>query len=144
MKELLIENMKQLATELGRTPTREVYCTHFNITKRTILKHFETFTDLIKSSNLTPTKTLELVSTQCAYCDSELKLPNSQVKEKNFCSISCSNRIRKIDRSTKCKNCTNIFNKTKDQVTDTCSQLCLMELGMKQRVMKDSIQRKRS
>ena len=145
MKELLIENMKQLATELGRTPTREMYCTHFNTTKRTILKNFETFTDLIESSDLIPTKnkTLDLVNTQCAYCDSELKLPNYQIKEKNFCSISCSNKIRKIDRSTKCENCNNIFDKTKDQLTNTCSTLCSMELGMKQKVMKDGVKRQR-
>lgn len=145
MKELMITNLQQLAKELNKTPSREVYCKRYGITKRTVVKYFEKYNNLVIEAGLQPTRIKELTETKCTACDIQIQLPNYRVKEHNFCSISCStsynNKLRRIDRTCTCENCETTFTKTKDKVSNTCSQLCFMELGMKQRIMKDSVNR---
>ena len=148
MKDLMIKDLQQLAKELGKTPSREVYCNRYNISKRTVIKYFEKYNNLVIEAGLQPTRIQELVDTTCTYCHIKIQLANYKIKENNFCSISCSttynNKLRSIDRTCTCENCEKVFTKTKDQVSNTCSMLCYMELGMKQRLMKDAIKRRRS
>lgn len=81
-------------------------------------------------------------------CSKEIEKMANELRKskKHFCSSSCSashnNKLRRDNtRNILCENCNNIFNKTKDKRTNTCSMLCYMELGMKNRLMKDSINR---
>ena len=65
MKELMITNLQQLAKELNKTPSREVYCKQYEITKRTVIKYFGKYNNLVIEAGLQPTRIKELTETKC-------------------------------------------------------------------------------
>lgn len=107
----------------------------------------------------------------CKYCNKSFEKTNQNITKtnNNFCSRSCAatynNKNRILDKTFRiekrrffpkltpnyiylksfviCGNCNNTYNKIGTRIANnnTCSILCHMELGMKNRIMKDSIKR---
>ena len=52
MKELIIKDLQNIANQLERTPTRVEYfeITDLKISRKTILKYFDSYTDAIKQA----------------------------------------------------------------------------------------------
>lgn len=150
MKNTIIKLLQDMTKDLGKVPTRTYFIqnTPKEISQKLVVKEFGSFTELVKMAKL-PTKK-EAVECACDECNIIFQRARYLIKPtNNFCSRSYNrsyqNKINnpnpKIDRFCICANCENTFNKTKDQVSNTCSMLCYMELGMKQRLMKNVIKR---
>lgn len=93
----------------------------------------------------------------CKQCSKEFNkrlIDIEKTNNNNFCSQSCSaiyNNKNKIRANGKyvvieknCSNCSKSYFKDGRDALNTCSQICWMEFGMKQRFMKYAIKRKRS
>lgn len=160
MNELIIQELQRLSKELNKTPTRDefVKLNTYSISKRKVTQYFSTYSAAIEAAGLEfniDIRNKGSVKTECAHCQQEIIKQNSEIKKsKNvFCSHSCSasfNNKKNLRAGGKyvpiektCLNCNNLYTKDGRDTTNTCSQLCLMELGMKQRILKDSIKRKR-
>lgn len=113
--------------------------------KELLLNTFGTYNNLLLEAEIPVTRMTGKFSTECKQCNNNLLVSFYKLKENNFCNQTCANTynnsISKKDRTSCCNNCLKSFTKTKDKVSNTCSQLCYMELGMKQRLMKDVIKR---
>lgn len=145
MKTDIINKLIEISNNLEKTPTSLEFYNLSGYSKRKITTIFGSYNQLIQEANLNPTRVAQKFIVNCKQCNEQFSLPKYRLKENNFCSQTCSNTFNnpnpKIDRTTSCKNCTTNFIKSKDKISDTCSMLCYMELGMKQRNLKDSIKR---
>lgn len=146
MKDLIIKSIQTIANELQKTPNGEYFFKSSGFSKRRIKELFGSYNTLVEEAGLTPTKTRMLFSINCKQCACEIDVPKYKLTSNNFCSRSCANIYNnpKKDRITECCNCHKNFNKTKDQVSNTCSLFCFMEFGMKNRTLSQSIKRQRS
>lgn len=152
------EELLKVVKELGRTPTRNEFIKLNTLRgchkqSLSILFGKNPYNSLLiysgVSVNISSKKEKQTII--CKECNKTTTRFKSELRKSSnyFCSSSCSaihnNKLKpKIDRTCVCENCQKDFIKIKDKVSNTCSQLCFMELGMKQRLMKNSIKRKRS
>lgn len=162
-KEQAKEELLRIATLLGKTPTRNDFLTHRELKGchkqgLTLLFGSNAYTELLRYSGLdiNITEKQAPVETECASCHIHFLKAASQIKKSinHFCSKSCSatynNRFKLksggkyVVREKVCLNCSSTYHKDGRDTTNTCSQICMMELGMKQRLMKDAIKRRRS
>ena len=159
MKDQITQELKRIAEELNRNPKREefVILNNFSISKRQLLKYFDTYTDALLSAGLQPKadrRDQGVIETNCKQCSTIIVKNKSELKksENAFCSRSCSatynNPLKPkkaegkyVLRNKTCLNCDTQYQKDGRDVATTCSQLCFMELGMKQRIMKDAVKR---
>ena len=159
MKELVIKELQRLHKELSRNPKVPEFekLNTFKISKRRLLKHFDTYTDALFEAGLQPRADRRgqgVVTLDCTQCSKEIVKNRSELKRsKNmFCSRSCaatfnnSLKPKKAEglytlREKTCSNCKSTYVKDGRDAKNTCSILCSMELGMKQRTMKEAIQR---
>lgn len=159
MKNQIIQELKRLATELKRNPKRDefVKLNIHSISKRQLLKYFETYTDALVAANLpltTDRREQGTIQTICKQCSISITKNKSELKksENTFCSKSCAathnNSLKpKQEKSVyikvpkTCISCNTTYSKDGRDATNTCSRLCFVELGMKQRIMKDVIKR---
>ncbi len=150
MQEIIIEQLKHIHKQINKVPSKVDFCKTAKIDKRKIDTLFGSYNNLVIESGLKPNRINKKIETKCKNCDKTIFKANYLHKEDgNFCSLSCSATYRNItnnpnpkkDRTCICENCNLSFEKTKDQDTNTCSRLCLMELGMKQRVLGSLIKR---
>lgn len=162
MKEQIISEIQRLSEELNKNPTRQEFekLNNFKITKRQLLKYFDTYTDALLATDLKPKadrRDMGTVITNCTECNEVITKNKSDIKKSTnlFCSSSCSaiynNKLKPkkagglyVIVEKTCLNCQNLYSKDGRDKTNTCSKFCSMELGMKQRIMKDSIKRSRS
>lgn len=88
MKELIIKDLQNIAKQLERTPTRIEYfeITNLKISRKTILKYFDSYTDAIEQAGLNK----KPIHVKCDTCQTELTRTSSTLSEHNFCSHSCS------------------------------------------------------
>lgn len=159
-KEQAKQEMLRITAELGRVPKRDEF---FKMTTLkgchkqgiSILFGKNPFNSLILFSdlevNIHSKEPKQVVN--CATCSKEIEKFASELRkhENAFCSSSCSatyNNPLKLKSNGKyvlrekvCLNCNKTYTKDGRDATQTCNQLCYMELGMKQRLMKDSINR---
>lgn len=155
-KEQAKKELLKITAELGRTPTRNEFLKLNNLKgchKQGLALLFgkNPYNSLLIFSEVKVNKASKSVTQtiNCKECNKEVIKVASSLKGSinHFCSSSCSathnNRLKpKLDRSCICENCQKDFNKTKDQVSNTCSKFCFMELGMKNRLMKDAVKRR--
>lgn len=145
MKTEIIKKLLSTKQELDKTPSGIEFYKLSGYSKRTVSKYFGTYNNLLLEANLPVTRMTGKFITTCKNCNNQLLIPNYKLKENNFCNQTCANTYNnpnpKINRTSCCDNCLKTFTKTKDQVSNTCSQFCYMELGMKNRLMKDSVKR---
>lgn len=105
MKELIIKDLQTIANQLEKTPTRDEYfkITSLKISRKTILKYFDSFTDAIEQADLNE----KPIIVNCNTCNTELKRTKATLSPNNFCNHSCSarftNTLRKITEY--CKFC---------------------------------------
>ena len=157
------EELLRIAKLLDKTPTRNEFFLHRELKGchkqgLTLLFGSSAYTELLRYSGLDVniTEKQAPVETECASCHTYFLKAASQIKKSvnHFCSRSCSatytNKLKLksggkyviIEKT--CLNCSTTYHKDGRDATNTCSQFCLMELGMKQRIMKDAIKRRRS
>lgn len=145
MKTDIINKLIEISTDLKRTPIGTEFYKLSGYSKRRVTNLFGTYNNLVEEAQLDPSKVRHKFKVNCKQCNEELLLPRYRIKENNFCSSTCSNTFNnpnpKKDRTTSCENCTITFIKSKDKISNTCSMLCYMELGMKNRLMNDSVKR---
>ena len=120
MKELIIKDLQTVANQLEKTPTRDEYfkITSLKISRKTILKYFDSYTDAIEQAGLNE----KPIIVNCNTCNTELTRTKSTLSTNNFCNHSCAakftntvrERIRKEITQT-CKHCNTILNH-KDKV----------------------------
>ena len=97
MKELIIKDLQTITNQLEKTPTKEEYfkITSLNISRKTILKYFDNFTDAIEQAGLNK----KPIHVKCNTCQKELTRTSSTLSKHNFCNHSCSaiynNSLRK-------------------------------------------------
>ena len=146
MKINIINKIIEISKDLEKTPTGLEFYKLSGYSKRTITNIFGSYNQLIKEANLKPKRIMQKFNRNCKQCNKEILLPNYKLKKNNFCSLKCSNIFNnpKINKITICENCNLNFTKSKDKVSNTCSKLCHIELGMKHRLIKDSIKREGS
>lgn len=106
----------------------------------------------------------------CKQCDKSFEKNNKDIEKtnNNFCSRSCAATYNNLNRDgynfnitkrrfflkltpnyiylksfANCQNCNTTYNKvgTRISIYNTCSNFCNMEMGMKNRIMKDAIKR---
>ena len=154
------EEMLRITTELGRVPKRDEFFKMTNLKgchKQgiSILFGKNPFNNLILYSglevNVHPKEPKQIVN--CKTCSKEIeKFANELRKHENsFCSSSCAakhnNPLKQkangkyVLKEKVCLNCTKTYTKDGRDARQTCSMFCYMELGMKQRLMKDVIKR---
>ena len=159
-KEQAKQEMIRITTELDRVPKRDEFFKMTNLKgchKQGISLLFgkNPFNTLITYSGLEVNahskEPKQIV--QCATCSKEVEKFASELRksENVFCNSSCSaiyNNPLKLKSNGKyvlkekvCLNCSKSYTKDGRDSKQTCSQLCYMELGMKQRLMRDSINR---
>ena len=145
MKTLIIQKLTEIVNNLDKTPNGVDFYKLSGVSKRTVTKYFGTYNKLLEEANITPTRTVGKFTTECKQCNQTMLVPKYKLDNNNFCSQTCANIYNnpnpKKDRKSCCDNCSKDFIKTKDKVSNTCSIICSMELGMKQRTMKEAIQR---
>ena len=88
MKELIIKDLQQIANQLEKTPTRNEYfeITTLKISRKTILKYFDSYTDALEQSGLNKKQ----ISVKCNTCQKDLIRTPSTLNKHNFCNHSCS------------------------------------------------------
>ncbi len=105
MKELIIKDLQNIAKQLERTPTRIEYfkITNLKISRKTILKYFDSYTDAIEQADLNK----KPIYVKCDTCQKELTRTPSTVSKHNFCNHSCSAVFTNTMRKDKkyCKHC---------------------------------------
>lgn len=121
MKELIITDLQTIAKQLEKTPTREEYfkITTLKISRKTILKYFDSYTDAVGQAGLNK----KPIYVKCDTCQTELTRTPSTLSEHNFCNHSCSARYNNVLRKDKkyCKYCnTELSSKHKIY----CNQKC--------------------
>ena len=159
MKKDIIKSIQELATELNRNPKRDefVKLNKHSITKRELLKHFQTYTDALIAADLSPIvdrRNLGTTEISCSNCSTLVTKANSAINHNshNFCSKSCAvtynNKLKPkradgkyIPVEKTCSNCNSTHIKDGTNITNTCSRICWIEIGMKQRLMKDIVKR---
>ena len=159
MKKDIIKSIQELATELNRNPKRDefVKLNKHSITKRELLKHFQTYTDALIAAGLNPIvdrRNLGTTEIACTNCSVIVTKMNSEINHNshNFCSRSCAatynNKLKPKRADGKyvpvektCSNCNSTYIKDGRDGTNTCSRICWIEIGMKQRIMKNVIKR---
>ena len=110
MKELIIKDLQQIANQLERTPTRVEYfeITTLKISRKTILKYFDSYTDAIKQAGLGK----KPIYVKCDTCQKDLTRTPSTLSKHNFCNHSCSaiftNPLKKDKKY--CKHCNKELN----------------------------------
>lgn len=109
MKELIIKDLQQIANQLEKTPTRNEYfeITTLKISRKTILKYFDSYTDAVEQADLGK----KPIYVKCDTCQKELTRTPSTLSKHNFCDHSCSakytNKIKpkRIKIIKECKHC---------------------------------------
>lgn len=93
----------------------------------------------------------KIIITNCKTCNKEIAKHEKEISESKsgnvFCSKSCAakynNTITKTKYTNKiCINCNKLYKPTRSKDSDNCSQLCLMEYGMKSKKLTAIIKRK--
>lgn len=92
----------------------------------------------------------KIVATNCKVCAKEIyKYEKEILNSKSgfvFCSKSCSakysNPLKSKYQHKTCLNCHTNYKPTRFKDSNNCSQLCLMEYGMKNRKLSDVVKRK--
>ena len=113
MKELIIKDLQNIAKQLSRTPTRIEYfeITNLKISRKTILKYFNSYTDAVEQAGLNK----KPIHVKCDTCQVELTRTPSTLSKHNFCNHSCSakftNQIKpkRIKQIKECLNCKKIL-----------------------------------
>lgn len=171
MKNKIINEAKRIAKELNRPPTRDEFISTLNgIKPYEYKRYFENYRDLLVQADLKSVMDSSKSQVSCKHCDKTFEKSNQDIEKtsNNFCSRSCAATYNNLNRTgytfniTKrrffprltpnyiylksfvlCENCNTIYNKigTRLSNNNTCSSFCNMELGMKNRIMKDSIKR---
>lgn len=124
MKELIIKDLQEIAKQLEKTPTRTEYfeITSLKISRKTILKYFDSYTDAIEQAGLNR----KPIYVNCDTCQKELTRTPSTLSEHNFCNHSCSAKYNNTLRKDKkyCKLCSTELN-AKHKIF--CNHTCQME-----------------
>ena len=124
MKELIIKDLQEIAKQLEKTPTRTEYfeITSLKISRKTILKYFDSYTDAIEQAGLNR----KPIYVKCDYCQIGLTRTPSTLSEHNFCNHSCSAKFTNPLKKSKkfCKLCDNELN-AKHKIF--CNHTCQME-----------------
>lgn len=114
MKELIIKDLQKIAKQLEKTPTRTEYfkTTSLDISRKTLLKYFESYTDALTAAGLGK----KPIYVNCDTCQEQLIRTKSTISKHNFCDHSCSakftNTLRKVYKV--CKNCNNPLTKVEN------------------------------
>lgn len=121
MKELIITDLQEITKQLEKTPTRIEYfkITTLKISRKTILKYFDSYTDAIEQAGLNK----QPIYVQCDTCQTQLTRTQSTLSEHNFCNHSCSAKYTNTLRKDKkhCKFCnTELSSKSKIYCNHTC------------------------
>lgn len=121
MKELIIKDLQDIAKQLEKTPTRMEYfeITSLKISRKTILKYFDSYTDAIEQAGLNK----KPIYVKCDTCQKELTRTPSTLSQHNFCNNSCSAKFTNTLRKTiqHCKTCNKILTtKSKIYCNHTC------------------------
>lgn len=137
MKDLIINDLQKIAQQLERNPTRVEYfeITTLKISRKTILKYFDSYTDAIEQAGLNK----KPIIVTCDTCQTELTRTPSTLSVHNFCNHSCSakynnilrERVKKEIKQT-CRYCTKGLNH-KDKTY--CNQTCQKEFEYEQYVL---------
>lgn len=154
-KEQAKEELLKVVKELEKIPTRDEFMKHNTLKgchKQGIAILFgkNPYNTLLQYAGLSVniSSKEEKKTIKCEECHKTITKLASEVRKttNSFCSSSCSASFNNKNKPKKygtacCENCDKEYDKAKDKVSNTCSQFCFMELGMKQRIMKDSVNR---
>lgn len=129
MKELIIKDLQEIAKQLEKTPTRTEYfeITSLKISRKTILKYFDSYTDAIEQAGLNK----KPIYVKCDTCQKELTRTPSTLSEHNFCDHSCSakftNKIKpkRIKLIKECITCKKVLS---NRQVKYCSIKCQADL----------------
>lgn len=114
--------MQEIATQLQRTPTREEYfkLTKIKISRKTILKYFDSYTNAIKEANLDKKQ----IHTNCNTCGLALIRTESTISIHNFCNHSCSAKYTNTARkeAKTCQYCNSILIKSDKYCNIKCQK----------------------
>lgn len=120
MKELIIKDLQKITNQLEKTPTRDEYfkITSLKISRKTILKYFDSYTDAIEQADLNE----KSIIINCNTCDKELTRTKSTLSTNNFCNHSCAAKFTN-----------NLRYRTKKEITQIC-RYCSTKLNHKDRL----------
>jgi hypothetical protein len=131
-KEKLANDLRKVRQEIGKIPTREEYQKFGIYGRSTIGRRWGSWTNALDIVFDDYEKPPESQSMKCGYepCNKWIRVEPSQIKTKNYCSVSCANkdkpRRKKLPRP-QCETCTN---KAKSRRGKYCNK-CLEELKMR-------------
>lgn len=125
MKELIIKDLQNIANQLERTPTRVEYfeITDLKISRKTILKYFDSYTDAVKQAGLNK----KPIYVKCDTCQKDLTRTTSTLSKHNFCNHSCSAKFtnksspKRTKLNKKCKHCQTPLENTQSIY---CNNIC--------------------
>ena len=157
------EELLRIIKLLGKTPTRDEFLMNRELKGchkqgLSLLFGKNPFNELLRYSDIEVNiiEKQKAVEVTCTTCTSKFLKAASQIKKSNnhFCSKSCSatynNQFKLragglyVIQEKTCITCSKTYTRAGKDSTNTCSQLCMLELGMKQRLMKDAVKRTRS
>lgn len=128
MKELIIKDLQSIAKQLERTPRRTEYfeITNLKISRKTILKYFDSYTDAVEQAGLNK----KPIYVKCDTCQKDLTRTLSTLSKHNFCNHSCSAKFtnksspKRTKLSKKCKHCQTPLENTQSIY---CNNICQKE-----------------
>ena len=170
-KNKIINETIKIAKQLNRPPTRDEFIKLvIEIKPYAYQKYFKNYRDLLVEAGLKKEMDLSILEVNCKHCNKIFNKTKQDIEKtnNNFCSRSCAATYNNLNRDTynfditrrrffprltpnyiylksfaNCQNCNTTYNKigTRISTYNTCSNFCNMELGMKNRIMKDAIKR---
>jgi hypothetical protein len=119
-KENLSNDLKEVSLELGKIPSGAEYTTYGRYGRNTVIRKFESWSEALKQTFPDYKESEKSQELKCVHCGKSIIVMPSNIKEKNYCSVSCSNKDKPRRSLTKnCKNCENLI-----VSTDTYCEKC--------------------
>ena len=122
-KENLSKDLQKLRVKLGKIPSGLEYTKYGEHGKNTVIRKFGSWSEALKETFHDYKVPCKSQIVQCGYCEKSISVQPYKMKNKNYCSVSCSNKDkprRKKKPNPKCSTCNNPAKTRKGKYCDDC------------------------